>query len=127
MEIQGICIPTIRLEWSEWLTWDKLLEDARSGGVRIPNGKSGVYEARIKGEQERLTIGKASDLRMRIRQGLLKGKVPHSAGSRIRATEDTSKIEVRWAETNRPSAVEEELHKQYLARFGKWPKYTDHT
>jgi hypothetical protein len=127
METQDIYIPLIHLEWSAWATWNELMEDARSGGIHIPNGKSGVYEARLKHNLERLTIGKASDLRMRIRQGLIKGKTQHSAGKRIRANEDINQIEIRWAETDRPSAVEEELHKQYLARFGKWPKYTDYT
>ena len=127
METQDLYIPPIHLEWSPWATWNELMEDARSGGFHIPNRRSGVYEARLDHDSERLTIGKASDLRRRIRQGLIKGKTQHSAGKRIRANEDVNKIEIRWAETNRPSAVEEELHKQYLAHFGKWPKYTDHT
>jgi len=127
MEMQNIIIPPIYLEWSEWAGWNDLIEDARSGGIRIPNGKPGVYEAKLRNNLERLTIGKASDLRMRIRQGLIKGKTPHSAGKRIRSNEDISQIEIRWAETDRPCAVEEELHKQYVTRFGKWPKYTDHT
>jgi excinuclease UvrABC nuclease subunit len=127
MDTQDINIPTIHLEWSEWSSWNELMEDARSGGIRIPNGKPGVYEARLKNNIERLTIGKASDLRMRIRQGLIKGKTQHSSGKRIRSNEDINNIEIRWAETDRPSATEEELHRQYLARFGKWPKYTEHT
>jgi len=127
METQDINIPKIHLEWSAWVGWNELMEDARSGGIRIPNGKPGVYEARIINNPERLTIGKASDLRMRIRQGLIKGKTKHPAGGSIRANENTANIEIRWAETDRPSAVEEELHKQYLAHFGKWPKYTYHT
>ena len=64
---------------------------------------------------------------MRIKQGLVKGKAPHSAGDRIRAKEDVSKIVVRWAITNRPPAVEEEMHKKHLNRFGKLPKYVKHT
>ena len=127
METQDIIIAPIRLEWSEWVSWNALMEDARSGGIRIPNKKPGVYEVKLKNNLERLTIGKASDLRMRIRQGLIKGKTPHSAGKRIRANENASNIEIRWAETDRPSAVEEELHRAHLNRFGKWPKYTEHT
>lgn len=64
---------------------------------------------------------------MRIKQGLVKGKVPHSAGKRIRAQEDLSRLVVRWAVTDRPAAVEEELHKKYKAKFGELPKYTEHT
>ena len=126
--IQQINIPPIALSWSSWIPWDELKLDARyEGGVKVPNKVTGVYEAKYKDEEERLTIGKASDLRMRIKQGLVKGKVPHSAGNRIRREEDLSKIVVRWAITDRPSAVEEELHKQHIKKFGKLPKYTEHT
>jgi len=86
-----------------------------------------IYEVRYADTEERLTIGKASDLRMRIKQGLVKGKTPHSAGNKIRDSEDTSKILVRWAITNRPAAAEEELHKRYVKKFGKLPKYVQHT
>lgn len=120
-------IPPILLEWSDWFPWDDLKADARRGGIEIPNKKPGVYEVKYRDAEERLTIGKASDLRMRIRQGLVKGKTPHSAGERIRASEDTSKLVVRWAVTDRPAAVEEELHKRYLNRFGKLPKNVEHT
>jgi len=64
---------------------------------------------------------------MRVRQGLVKSKISHSAGEKIRANEDTSRIVVRWATTNRPAAVEEELHKRHLNKFGKLPKYVEHT
>lgn len=128
MASEKITLPPIVLEWSEWAAWNDLLVDSRSGeGVRVPNHVSGVYEARHKDSEERLTIGKASDLRMRIKQGLVKGKTPHSSGKRIREQENVSAIVVRWAVTDRPAAVEEELHKRYRAKFGKWPKYTDHT
>ena len=78
-------------------------------------------------KEERLTIGKASDLRWRIRQGLIKGKAEHSAGTKIRANEDTPKIVVRWAVTDRPACVEEEIHKRHRNKFGKLPKYVEHT
>lgn len=55
---------------------------------------------------------------------MVKGKGPHSPGIRIRENEDVTGIEVRSTETDRPSAVEEELHGQYLGNFGKLPKYT---
>lgn len=89
----------------------------------------GVYEVKYIDSEERLTIGRASDLRMRIKQGLVKGKVPHSAGEKIRENEkeNLSRIVVRWAITDRPATVEEELHKRYEAEFGKLPKYTEHT
>jgi hypothetical protein len=121
-------IPPIELTWSEWIPWNDFKIDARyGGGVQVPNGKAGVYEVKCIDSEERLTIGKASNLRMRIKQGLVKGKVPHSAGERIRKKEDISKIVVRWAITDRQAAVEEELHKRYQAKWGRLPKYTKHT
>jgi hypothetical protein len=128
MEKQSIVIPPIKLEWSQWEKWSDIILDARGGaGVFIPNFKPGVYEVRLQYEERRLTIGKASNLRFRVRQGLVKGKSPHSSGKDIREKEDISKIVVRWAETDRPAAVEEHLHMAYLKRFGEPPKYTDHT
>jgi hypothetical protein len=83
-----------------------------------------VYEVKYRDSDERLTIGKASNLRMRVKQGLVKGKVPHRAGEKIREKENTSQVVVRWAETERRAAAEEELHLRYRARFGRLPMYT---
>ena len=128
MEEEVIGIPRIILKWSEWVPWDDLKIDARyGGGVKVPNHWPGVYEVKYKDSEERLTIGKASDLRMRIKQGLVKGKTKHSSGSKIRVNEDTSKLVIRWAITDRPAAVEEELHKRYQGKFGRLPQYTEHT
>jgi hypothetical protein len=121
-------IPPIVLEWSDWTAWNDLKIDARGkGGVRVPNGVPGVYEAKYMDADVRLTIGKASDLRYRVKQGLVKGKAQHSSGDKIRDNEDISKIVVRWAVTERPAAAEEELHKRHQAKFGDLPKYTEHT
>lgn len=125
---QTIEIPLIELEWSDWVSWDKLKIDARSGaGIKVPNKRQGIYEAKFIDAEKRLTIGKASDLRMRIKQGLVKGKTSHSSGEKIRSNEDTSKIVVRWAITDRPAAVEEELHRRYKKEFGTLPEYTEQT
>jgi hypothetical protein len=127
-ETQIIEIPDIVLEWSDWVAWDDLKIDARGGaGVRVPNRKPGVYEARRLDAKERLTIGKAANLRMRVKQGLVKGKTPHSAGAKIRASENTAAIVVRWAITDTPAAAEEALHKLHIQAFGHLPTYTDHT
>jgi excinuclease UvrABC nuclease subunit len=127
VEKEEISIPSIVLEWSPWIPWNDIKIDMRFGeGIRVPN-KSGVYEAKYVYSEERLTIGKASNLRMRVKQGLVKGKVPHSAGDRIRDSEKTLTIVVRWAETDRPSAVEEKLHKRHQVKFGRLPKYVEHT
>ena len=125
---ETIRIPEIELKWSDWYGWEQVAKDARSfDGVHIPNFKPGVYEAKHRDAEERLTIGKASDLRMRVRQGLVKGKTAHSTGDRIRRNEDVSTIVIRWAETSRPAAVEEDLHLRYRERFGGLPKHTKST
>ncbi len=127
MENEEIRIPTIKLEWSKWNSWKDLAVGMRHGeGIKIPGGP-GVYEAKYADKEERLTIGKASNLQKRIRRGLVRGKLPHSAGTRIRRSEDISRIVVRWATTDRPAAVEEELHKKHLAKYDKLPDHTKHT
>jgi hypothetical protein len=127
MGIEKIKIYSIQLDWSDWIPWNNFKIDARGGGIKVPNKIPGVYEVKYLDSKERLTIGKASDLRMRIKQGLVKGKVPHSAGEKIRKSENLSKIVIRWAITNRPACIEEELHRRYLGKFGKLPKYVEHT
>lgn len=118
-----IDLPRITLEWSPWTPWATVALPVHAGGVRIPN-IAGVYEARYADQDERLTIGKASWLRMRVKQGLVKGHSPHSAGRCIRALGDTERVVVRWAPTDRPAAVEEELHRRHVTRFGRLPRCT---
>jgi hypothetical protein len=120
-------IGAIILEWSSWTPWRDVFLDNRGGaGVSIPNHLPGVYEVRYADHKaaERLHIGRASDLRMRIRQGLVKGAVLHSTGKRIRQEEDVSRLVIRWAVAERPCAAEEELHRLYRQKFGRLPKYT---
>ena len=128
MSRQTIKIPKIVLEWSDWISWHDLAKDARTGeGIYVPNRKQGVYEVKRRRSQKRLAIGKAANLRMRIKQGLVKGKSSHSAGKKIRKKEVLSKLVVRWAETDRPSAVEEELHRLYVKKYRELPEYVQHT
>lgn len=123
-----IFIPKFTIEWTEWYHWNQFKLDLRTtnNGVPVPN-LPGVYEAKFVNEETMLTIGKASNLRMRVKQGLVKGKVPHSSGDKIRKFEDTENIIIRWAVTERPSCVEEELHIKYKEKFKKLPKYTERT
>jgi hypothetical protein len=119
-------IGTITLDWSDWAPWIALLADARGGaGVAIPNGLPGVYEVKRSDHSgdERLYIGKAGDLRGRVRQGLVKGKLPHPGGAQIRAGQDVARLVIRWARTDRPAAAEEELHRAYRLKFGGLPEY----
>lgn len=128
MDEDMINIPAVMLKWSDWVSWSDLMVDARGeSGVRVPNYIPGVYEVKYRDSEERLTIGETSNLRMRIKQGLVKGKTPHSSGSKIRTNEDVSRLVVRWAITDRPKAVEEELHRRHKSKFGKSPKYTERT
>ena len=120
-------IEPIVLEWSKWHSWRDVERDAREGGVVVPNKRPGVYEAKLSGQKERLMIGRASDLRMRIKQGLMRGKTGHPAGEKIRAGEDVGDVVVRWAVTERPAAVVEELQIRHKGRFGELPRYTRHT
>jgi hypothetical protein len=107
MVTQVLRIPDISLAWGEWHNWSDIEIDGRSrSGVSIPDKKQGVYEARLSGEEERLTIGATSNLRFRVRECLVKGKGPHSAGKRIREMEFIEQIEIRWAQTDHPRCAE---------------------
>lgn len=127
MDVQLIEIP-LELHWTDWYPWERLRPNVSKDPHAIsPPKVSGVYEAKLNDQDERLTIGKAANLRKRVKRGLVKGKISHSSGKRIRAHEDTTQVVIRWAETDRPAAAEEELHKQHRERFGRLPKYTRRT
>lgn len=75
-------IGTITLDGSDWVPGVEILTDNRGGaGVSIPNVIAGVYEVHsIDNEPgDRVYIGRAGDLRLRVRQGLAKCKLPHLA------------------------------------------------
>ena len=114
-------IEPIVLDWSEWHSWRDVERDAREGGTVVPGEQAGVYEAKISGRKERLAIGKAKDLRARVKQGLMGGKAGDTAGADFGAGED---VVVRWAATERSAAVVEELQIRHKGRFGELPKYT---
>ncbi|MYE53620.1 MAG: hypothetical protein F4X34_00265 [Chloroflexi bacterium] len=127
-----IHIEPIVLDWSEWHCWDDVKRLVKDGGVNVPDD-TGVYEVKLDCERKRLTIGKTgSSLRMRVKQALVKENGVHSTGQRIRADIKNGKlpasdIRIRWAVTERPAAVEEELHIRYQGKFGELPKYTRST
>ena len=122
-EVEALELPPILLEWSRWERWDDVAEYGLAI-LDLPRGKPGVYEVRLQGSEERLTIGRASNLRQRILHGLIRGGSPHEAGAKIRNQEDVHQILIRWALTDRPAADEEELHRRHLAHFAHLPKYT---
>lgn len=118
-------IPDINLKWTKWYSWNTLKENANKTKIAIPNTE-GVYEVKLEGEKERLTIGKSTRLRTRIKTGLM-GNGKHSTGEKIVKHEDLNKIFIRWSETDRPAAAEEELHRKYLEKHSTLPKYTQRT
>jgi len=125
-DMQVLELPPMVLWWSRWECW----EDVTEHGVAIldlPLRKPGVYEAKLRGSEERLSIGKASDLRTRVLHGLVRGTSSHPSGRKIRDREDLRHVLVRWALTDRPSAAQEELHRLHLATFARLPKHTGHT
>jgi hypothetical protein len=127
-EVERLDLRVIELKWSEWHRWEDLAKPERGpGGVQVPLGTPGVYEAKLEGQEERLAIGRASDLWHRVKQQLVRSQRRHPAGAKIRADEDLSKVRVRWAVTDRPAAAEEDLHQRHMRRFGRLPKYTERT
>jgi hypothetical protein len=100
--------------------------DARKrDSVKVP-AEPGVYEARYADSERRLHIGQTNNLCRRIKDGLVKGNIPHSAGERIRSQEDVVRIVIRWAICDRPVVVEKMLHAQHETQFGSLPKHTRH-
>jgi hypothetical protein len=95
--------------------------------LELPFIFPGVYEARLKRDGRRLTIGRAKSLGPRILYGLIRGTTRHEAGRKIRENEDVTKVLVRWAFTDRPAAAEEELHHRHFQKWGRLPKYTVRT
>ena len=126
VEDEFLSLPPILLEWFRWQRWVDLAEHGVAM-LELPFGFPGVYEARLKRDEQRLTIGKASNLGTRILYGLIRGTSPHASGRKIREHEDVSKILVRWAFTDRPAAAEEALHLDHIRRHGRLPKYTQRT
>lgn len=126
MEFELLAV-AIDLEWEWWEWWEDLARSDMTGeGVGMPHCP-GVYEVKVYGEDRLLYIGRASNLEMRVKHGLVKGSSVHPAGNKIRRNEDLSRLCVRWATTDRPAAAEEELLRRHMLRFGAPPKYTIRT
>jgi hypothetical protein len=116
------------LAWSAWVPWNDLLQDERHRiGPRVPIGRSGVYEVIRAHTTERLATGRAADLRARVKHQLVMGHGHHPVRNAILKGEDTRKLLIRWALTDRPAAAEEALHKDHLRQHGRLPKYTQRT
>lgn len=107
--------------WSAWCPWGDVL----SGTIQVP-ARPGVYEAKRRDQESRLTIGETNLLSRRVSY-LVRGDGPHSAGERIRARENVVGVLVRWAVTERHEEVERQLHAEHRNRFGCLPLYTKKT
>jgi len=128
MPEQILNIGSIKLAWSRWYPWRYLDPDLEYTKISTVPNTPGVYEViRESSRIRRLTIGQTKNLRQRIAGLCRAGFEFHSSGLRIRATEDVSKLMIRWAQTNRPKAAEEELHRIYRERHGCLPEYTKQT
>jgi len=127
VEDQVLQTGPIFLEWYRWFRWPELAVSEKSPDRIGPPTDAGVYEVRFEGEEQRLYIGKATNLDRRIKQDLIRGYHVHPAGPALRAEKDKSRILIRWTDTDRPAAVEEELHRLHLERFDAYPKYTQRT
>jgi len=128
-QVEAIEVPPIVLAWSPWHRWLALSGDERGGAaVRLPSGRSGVYEVMVEGQRPRLTIGRASDLRGRVKHQLVRGSgSSHPVREAIMQNEDLGRVFIRWALTDRPAAAEEALHLDHIRRHGRLPKYTQRT
>lgn len=125
MSIESFSIQIV-LNWHDWVLWEEMLHDARSNkNAPNPPAEPGVYEVKFIDQVFRLVIGRASNIRGRLKDGLIKGKVGHPPGDRLREEIlDRSNIHVRWATTPSPSGAEEFLLQRHkVAHNGKLPKY----
>ena len=126
MKHQLLHIGDILLEWSDWVTWERV----GNKDVTLPKSP-GVYDVKVHPKGCSLTIGKSGNLHKRIVRGLVQGKLPHSAGKSIKneitKEEDRATILIRWALTDRPAAAEEELHLRHRVCFGDLPRHTKKT
>ena len=77
-------------------------------------------------QENRLTIGESNLLERRVSY-LVRGDGPHSAGERIRASEDVANLLVRWAPICQHKEAERQLHERHRDRFGCLPTYTKRT
>ena len=109
------------LEWLAWFPWS----DIASGRIRAP-GRPGVYEARHRDQEIRLHIGETNRLERRV-SFFVRGDGPHSAGERVRASENVATVLVRWATTERHRETERQLHREHRDRFGRLPIHTKRT
>ncbi len=107
----------VTIEWSPDRPWHSI---ERQDLPEEP-GVYEVYDAASDVDAPALHIGLSKNLRNRI-WDMIQNRT-HSTASRIHEQEDISKLLVRWALTDRPKAVEEELHRLHVEFHGSLPTH----
>lgn len=117
---QTIRIEPITLAWTRWHDWDSLRRRSNSvGGIAITQA-GGVYEIRHTKSSEPIYIGCTNRLWRRLKV-LLRGK--HKPGFKILNSLRTNALKIRWAETQRPACIEEELLNRFQRRHRRLPRF----
>ena len=118
-----IKIPEIELNWSDLYSFEEIEKNIKDGGVNVPDA-SGVYKV-LDENNEIIHIGRASNLRNRVKQGFVRGKTPHSTRERmLKEGVNLKKLKIQWAVTDWPNSAEEYLHKEFKKNYKRLPKYT---
>lgn len=75
-----------------------------------------MYEVVYKDDPdgERLQIGEAIDLSKHVREYLFRDRKLKAVGGKIKASEDVTRLLVRWAETGNHHSVKSELKTLYF-------------
>jgi hypothetical protein len=126
----------IDTSWEEWTDWDSLVPEGskqkkhkETKRVWAPPCK-GVYEvSRGKEGKDIIYIGSAGPrektAQKKEKEGGLSGRIiylisgTHNAGKRIRENENTLNLQVRWARTEYPDALEHILIADYKRRHNR--------
>jgi hypothetical protein len=123
----------IQWRWSPWTPWDAIRHSTQKRNPGPIPHASGVYEVKrtdATDAEERLLIGRGDYLDRRVRDELVKGDdtwYPKRRAVLIDVQENTSLLEVRWAEVELHIELESLLHRKYKRRFGTLPKFVDRT
>jgi excinuclease UvrABC nuclease subunit len=113
----------VMLNWTQWYSFVDIRNEKY-----VLSTLSGVYEVRDIHSKEILHIGKAINLKNRVKTRFVDGKYRHSTRDRmIEKHVKFEDLEIRWLETEYSCAVEEYLHKEHIKQFGRLPEYVIRT
>lgn len=124
LEPDELVIPPIVLNWWFMEAWEDLAGlGEHADEVDMPPAAPGVYEVYRTGDPVPAYIGQSANLYKRVVGGLVRGIELHTAGQKVRESEDPADLTVRWALTDRPAAAEEELYRRNHELWGRLPAY----